>query len=108
MPRMVKMPTPAVPAEEPPEPDGGMVRPGTTRLMSWASLMPWRSRVCWVAAAMDRDTRLTELAWRVAVTTTSDRPVPPEAAGAGALGWAGAWAKAGAPIIRTPRDAPAI
>ena len=62
MPRMVKMPTPFVPADWPPAPVGGMLRPGTTRLMSWASLSPCRSSVCWVAAAIDMGTRLTAVA----------------------------------------------
>ncbi len=95
MPRMAKVPMPGV--ELPPAID----RPGTRRTMSTACLTPCWSRLFWVTAATDRDTRLTVSDWRVAVTTTSSRALEPDARAAGA------WAKAGPAAVRAPKAAPA-
>jgi hypothetical protein len=57
---------------------------GTVRPRSWTVLTPCWSRDFWVAAEIDRATRLTVSDCFVAVTTTSDRTStwPPAAAGA--------------------------
>ena len=56
-------------------PEVSMLTPGVKRTMSWKSLMPLRSMSSWVSAVTLMGTLLRASSWRVAVTTTSCKPL---------------------------------